>query len=213
MTASWMAVADNVLLRSRLVQIRSMPNWTPSVYVYDVDACSRQAEKLGGKIVMPPREIPNVGCWAVIADPDGATIALFEPSSGPPPGHEGPPLISEFSWHELMANDWKKSWEFYRQLFHWERIEEHDMGERLGTYFIFGVKGQPLGGMFTRNPDMPPPSWVSYVEVDSVKSAVPKVKELGGQVMRGPQQVPGGSWISICSDPQGAMFAMSSAHE
>lgn len=187
-------------------------NWTPSVYVYDVDACARQAEKLGGRIVMQPREIPNVGCWAMIADPDGASIAIFEPSSGDPPGHDGPPRVSEFSWHELSSNDWKKSWEFYRQLFHWEKIEEHDMGA-LGTYFIFGLKGQAMGGMFTRTPDMPAPNWTSYLEVDSVKSAVPKVKQLGGRVMREPHQVPGGSWITLCSDPQGATFALTSARE
>ena len=187
-------------------------NWTPSVYVYDVDACVRQAVKLGATIVSPPREIPNVGCWAAIADPDGAPIALFEPSQGPPPGNAGPPRVSEFSWHELAANDWSKSWDFYRRLFNWERIEEHDMGP-LGTYFIFGLNGQGMGGIFTRSAEMSPPSWTSYIEVDSVKSAVPMVTQLGGRVLREPHQVPGGSWIAHCCDPQGASFAMTSTQE
>ena len=66
----------------------SPPGWMPSVFVYDVDACVRQVPKLGGAVLMQPREIPHVGCWAVIAGPDGAPLSIFEPSSKNPPGHD-----------------------------------------------------------------------------------------------------------------------------
>src|SRR5262249_21254039 len=73
------------------------PHCLPYVCVYDVDACVRQAETLGGKVKVKPTEIPHVGCWAVIGDPQGAAIGVFEPAESPP-GHDGEPAIGEFSW-------------------------------------------------------------------------------------------------------------------
>jgi hypothetical protein len=65
--------------------------------------------------------------------------------------------------------------------------------------------------MFTRRDDNSRSSWTSYVEVPSVQQAMETVKSLGGQVMYGPHEVPGGSWIAMCADPQGATFAITSA--
>jgi predicted enzyme related to lactoylglutathione lyase len=44
-----------------------------------------------------------------------------------------------------------------------------------------------------------------------VTKAAQRIPELGGKVMRPPHEVPGGTWITICSDPQGAMFALTSS--
>jgi uncharacterized protein len=186
------------------------PGWTPSVYVYDIDACARQVPRIGGTVLRPPEEIPNMGCWALIAGPDGAPISIYEPADTPKPPRDGRTAVGDFSWYELLSTDWKASWEFYRQLVGWERVNEHDM-DRLGTYFEFGLRGKPLGGMFTRNPDMPPPNWTSYIECRSVTEAAQRIPALGGKVMRSPSEVPGGTWITICSDPQGVMFALTSS--
>jgi predicted enzyme related to lactoylglutathione lyase len=189
--------------------VASLPRWLPSVYVYDVDACARQVPKLGGRVLMQPREIPHVGCWAIITGPEGAPLSIFEPSSASPPGHEGQPRVGEFAWHELMSNDWQASLRFFGALFNWEKIDQHDMGSN-GTYVIFGQKNQRLGGMFNGRADVGQPSWTSYVEVPSVKEVTEKVKSLGGTVVREPHEVPGGSWIALCADPQGATFALTS---
>jgi predicted enzyme related to lactoylglutathione lyase len=185
------------------------PNWMPAVFVYDVDACVRQVPKLGGTVLMPAKEIPHVGCWAIIAGPEGAPLSIFEPSSKNPPGHDGAPRVGEFAWHELASNDWKASLQFYRELFHWEKIRDHDMGPN-GNYVIFGVKGEALGGMFTRRDDGARAAWTSYVEVPSIQQTMETVKSLGGQVTYGPHEVPGGAWIAMCADPQGATFAITS---
>ena len=158
---------------------------------------------------MPAKEIPHVGCWAIIAGPEGAPLSIFEPSSKNPPGHDGAPRVGEFAWHELASNDWKASLQFYRELFHWEKIRDHDMGPN-GNYVIFGVKGEALGGMFTRRDDGARAAWTSYVEVPSIQQTMETVKSLGGQVTYGPHEVPGGAWIAMCADPQGATFAITS---
>ncbi|HEX4683139.1 MAG TPA: VOC family protein [Gemmatimonadaceae bacterium] len=182
----------------------AMPRWLPYVYVYDVDACSRQALKLGGRIRRGPFEVPNVGCWAVVADPQGATIGLFEPTQLPP-GHAGAPRRGEFSWHELATSDHTAALEFYKPLFHWERLEEREMGGT-GTYLTFGKKGRAYGGMFNRSDA--PPDWLSYVLVDDVTDAAKTAERLGGRIKVGPVEVPGGDWIVQCVDRQGAEFAL-----
>ena len=182
------------------------PHWLPFVYVYDVDACTRQAVKLGGSIRKPPKEFPNAGSWSVIRDPAGTMIGLFEPTQSPL-GHTGAARRGEFSWHELRTTDYKVTFDFYSKLFRWEKMDEHDMGE-MGVYLIFGHKGQTYGGMFNRTSDMPAPDWLSYVRVDNATAAAESVKQAGGTVLRGPHEVPGGDMIAMCADPAGAMFAV-----
>jgi uncharacterized protein len=53
------------------------PAWITYVTVDDADASAEQAQKLGGKIVVPPHDIPEVGRFAVIQDPQGASIAII----------------------------------------------------------------------------------------------------------------------------------------
>jgi predicted enzyme related to lactoylglutathione lyase len=181
------------------------PHWLPYVSVYDVDACTRQVVSLGGQIRMGPREVPNVGAWSVVADPQGAVLGIYEPAN--PARPTASPGIGEFSWHELTTTDYKAAGEFYRALFRWEHMSDYDMGE-MGVYSMFGQRGETYGGMFNRNPDMPPPNWLSYVRVADVKSLVDQVKAAGGKVVTGPMEVPGGDWVAICVDPQGAAFAL-----
>lgn len=52
-------------------------NWSTYVSVDDVDASAKRVEELGGSIVMPPMDIPQVGRFSVIKDPSGGTIAII----------------------------------------------------------------------------------------------------------------------------------------
>ena len=59
-------------------QMGGMPsNWSTYVSVDDVDASVKRVEELGGSIVMPPMDIPQVGRFSVIKDPSGGTIAII----------------------------------------------------------------------------------------------------------------------------------------
>jgi predicted enzyme related to lactoylglutathione lyase len=62
--------------------------------------------------------------------------------------------------------------------------------------------------MMTKMPQSPAPFWVYYFNVPEIGAAEARVKAGGGQIINGPMQVPGGSWIVQCLDPQGAMFAL-----
>ncbi|MCJ7753754.1 MAG: hypothetical protein MUP13_04255, partial [Thermoanaerobaculales bacterium] len=96
-------------------------------------------------------------------------------------------------------------------LFGWKPAEAMDMGEA-GIYQLYGGGDAPLGGMFNKPNEMPgPPMWLYYVKVGDVNEVVKKVAELGGQVINGPMEVPGGDLIVQCLDPQGALFAIHSS--
>ncbi|NIR74645.1 MAG: VOC family protein [Gemmatimonadetes bacterium] len=85
-----------------------------------------------------------------------------------------------------------------------------DMGEG-NMYQMFHGGAHPLGGMFDRPDEMPgQPGWLLYIMVDDVNESVEEVKKLGGQILNGPMEVPGGDLIAQCVDPQGAAFAIHS---
>ncbi len=184
------------------------PHWLGYVAVPDVDASVKQAVSLGATKMHGPEDIPKVGRYAILSDPQGAVFSLFtsQNESGP----EGPPKSGEFSWHELMTTDYVAAFQFYQTLFGWEKTAEHDMGE-IGVYLIFSRNGLEIGGMFNKTAEMRmPPNWVQYIMVDSCARVVDVIKQNGGTVMNGPMEVPGGDWIAQCMDPVGAMFAIHS---
>lgn len=84
--------------------------------------------------------------------------------------------------------------------------------EEAGIYQVYGRGEESFGGMFNKPDEMPgPPMWLYYIQVDDVRASVEKVVELGGQVLNGPMEVPGGDLIAQCVDPQGALFALHSS--
>ena len=183
------------------------PHWIAYISSPDVDATVKQATSLGAKVMVPPTDIPTVGRFSVLSDPQGAMFAVFT-SSSDTPGHDGPPVKGEFSWHELATHDVPAAFRFYETLFGWQKTNAMDMGD-MGIYQMYGRNGLELGGMFRKPAEMPgPPSWLQYIMVDDVNRAVDVVKSKGGQILNGPMEVPGGDWIAQCSDPQGAIFAV-----
>ena len=183
------------------------PYWLMYVGTPDVDATVREAQALGGRVLVPPMDIPNVGRFAVLADPQGAVFAAHT-SANPSPAPDEPPQVGQFSWHELATSDSEAALAFYGALFGWAVTRTEDLGA-LGLYRMFGSGGFTFGGVFTMPPDMGvPPNWLLYVRVADIERAADEVRARGGQVLTGPHEVPGGDWVAKCLDPQGAAFAL-----
>jgi predicted enzyme related to lactoylglutathione lyase len=184
------------------------PNWMPYVDVDNVDEAARKATSLGGKTMHGPQDIPNTGRFAVLQDPQGAVFGVYK-SNKSSQAWDGTPVIGRFSWHELMTTDYKKAFEFYRQLFGWQKVDEMDMGGG-NPYFMYGMKGKMYGGMFNRPPEMSgmSPFWLMYVHVKDINKAVDTAKRAGAFVKQPPMETPDGGMIAILGDPQGAAFAV-----
>jgi uncharacterized protein len=189
-------------------QAGAPPNWVVYVGTPDVDATVDRAKTLGATVFAEPMDIPEVGRIAVLADPQGATFAVYKPGSDPAP--ETDPALGEASWRELATTDQRAAFTFYQDLFGWENQQEMDMGP-LGTYLMYGLRGQMYGGIYNKPADMPaPPHWLTYFRVEDCNEATPKITALGAQLLNGPMEVPGGDLITMFLDPQGAAFAIHS---
>jgi len=183
------------------------PHWLAYISTPDINGTVKQATEFGAKTLIPPTDIPTVGHYAVLSDPQGAAFAVYTASSQTP-GHDGEPQIGEFSWHELATHDQPAAFRFYEKLFNWEKTSAMDMGPG-GVYQMYGRGGVPMGGMFNKPPEMlGPPAWLHYIRVADVNRAVEATKSRGGQIVNGPMEVPGGDWIAQGIDPQGGMFAV-----
>ena len=190
------------------------PGWVGYIAVPNVDAAAASVAAAGGAIHHAPQDIPGIGRFAAMADPHGASFALFCGT----PGDEAPPAAApgtpgHIGWHELHAGDGPAAFAFYASQFAWEKHEGMDMGP-MGVYQMFGVAGSggvSMGGMMTKMAETPHPHWLYYINVEAIDAAVERVTAAGGTVINGPMEVPGGSWIINGIDPQGAMFALVAA--
>lgn len=205
-TVDSVPVAGLMALTSDACAAGARPGWLGYVAVENVDAFVERAKAAHGTLHHGPADIPGVGRFAVLADPQGAAFALFQPATQESrlpaqsaPGHVG--------WHELHAADWQKAFDFYSGLFGWKKNDAIDMGA-MGTYQLFALEEPSLGGMFNKPAVEASPYWLFYINVPAIDAAAARVKDKGGKLINGPHQVPGGSWIIQCLDPQGAMFAL-----
>ena len=183
------------------------PMWNAYVGVDDVDAFAKRVTQAGGSVHRGPEDIPGVGRFAVIADPHGASLMLFKGTTDAPPPAPAPGTPGHIGWYELYAGNGEQAFAFYSGLFGWSKREAMDMGP-MGVYQLFATDGDAVGGIMTKPKEVPAPMWLYYINVDDIEAAEKRVKDNRGKVLNGPMQVPGGSWILQCSDPQGAMFAL-----
>jgi hypothetical protein len=185
------------------------PGWLGYVRVDDTDAAAKRIAQSGGSIQRLPDDIPEVGRFAVVADPGGAVFMLLTPlprEEGLAP--VGPSTPGHVGWHELYArNGQDAAFGFYSGHFGWNTVELLDMGP-MGKYRIFAAGGEPIGGMMDKPSDVPLSAWAYYFNVDGIDAAIERIRRHGGQILMGPHEVPGGSWIVQALDPQGASFAL-----
>ena len=181
--------------------------WVGYISSPDVDKDVARLKNAGGQVHKAAEDIPTVGRFAPVSDPQGAAFILFKPQppvGGAPPQATGPGALG---WAELRTTDWKAAFAFYSGMFDWQKAEALDMGP-MGTYQVFSTGEAPVGGMMNRSDATLPPYWLYYFNVEGIDAALLRVKRQDGEVLHGPSEVPGGSWIVQCRDPQGASFAL-----
>jgi predicted enzyme related to lactoylglutathione lyase len=188
-----------------LMQEGQPPAWSTYISVDDADAISRAIQENGGTMVAEPMAVAEYGRLALFTDPEGAFFGIWEPADFP-----GSELVNEkgaVSWNELESRDPEAAKRFYGAVFGWG-FEDHEMGEM--TYTEWQVDGKAIGGMANiegRVPDEVPAHWMVYFGSLDTDEAVDKIKELGGQVMFGPVDIPAGRFAMV-ADPDGAAFAV-----
>lgn len=202
------AIGGALTLTEEMCAAGAKPGWLGYIGVDDLAAKTAELVEAGGKVIRPQVEIPNLIRFTIVADLHGAVFVLYH---GLVDGHGMPPFppgtVGAVDWHELHAGDGAAAWELYSKVFGWTKDMAVDMGP-VGVYQTWKAEGAAIGGMMTKMPVTPAPFWLYYVCVDSLGAALERVKANGGSIIHGPMEVPGGSFIANCLDPQGAIFAM-----
>jgi len=181
------------------------PRWMGYVEVNDVEVTAGRIKRLGGAVHVPPTQT-NIGLISVVTDPQTTTFGLISglKHGRPLPAESG--KSGRVGWHELLAADWEKAFAFYAEILGWRKADSA-ISETV-TYQLFSAGGLVVGGMFTKRPEDPFPFWLFYFNVEDIDAAMKRVKSGGGRVMAGSLELPDGSWIARCADPQGATFAL-----
>ncbi|NLZ16454.1 MAG: VOC family protein [Desulfobulbaceae bacterium] len=187
------------------------PSWLIYLAVDNCDQAIQAISTAGGRTHKDAEDIPGTGRYAVVSDPQGAVFGIIQLESMQK-GEDGcGPAFQQDkaghgNWIELMSSDPDAAFQFYAQLFGWEKGESLDMGE-IGEYQLFRHAGAEIGGMMGLA-DAPFPVWLPYFGVNDVRTAMAAIKAAGGEVQQGPFEVPGPAYIVVATDPQGAYFAV-----
>ena len=184
----------------------SQPFWNCYVRVDDVDAMAARAESLGGSVLMPPMEVMEHGRMAVIQDPSGAPLSLWQPRAYPGAAIDN--QVGARSWCELLTRDTVRAAAFFSELFGWTTRTEQKLME--GRYILFELDGKPVGGMLEIQPEWGPmpPNWVVYFGVADCDGTLTRAREQGGTVTVEPIEIADVGRFAYLGDPQGAQFAV-----
>ena len=198
------------------------PAWIGYLLVDDVDKMVASIEHGGGRNIMPIRDLPGVGRFAMVEDPQGAPFYLMKPT--PPADKQDmasnafsydKPRIGHCAWNELTTSDPAAALHFYGQRFGWVKDGEMDMGP-MGKYEFLRHAGRApvgsppgqgmLGAVYPLIPEDPQPHWLFYFRVPDIDSAVAATEASGGRIHQPPTPIPGGDFSMVGIDPQGAYF-------
>jgi uncharacterized protein len=181
------------------------PGWVSYVSVESADDTAARARELGAAVTIEPREVgppeAQVGLMALLADPEGAAFALWQPGR-----HVGAGLVNEvgtMAWNQLATPDTDAARSFYAELFGWS-YEQMEGGEP-PYWNIRNTDGRLNGGLTGLPAEGVTPHWQVTFTVEDVPAAVGRTEELGGSVLQPPTPTRIGN-IAVVQDPAGAAF-------
>ncbi|MDR6612461.1 VOC family protein [Leifsonia sp. 1010] len=178
--------------------------WLTYLLVEDADTAERAALDAGAQVIAPTMTVGDQGRLAVIADPGGAVVGLWDPDQ-----HRGFELVAEvggLAWHELYARNYAAQVEFYTRVFGWRTQVLGDTADF--RYVTFGDPDAPAGGVYDADGMLPegvPSHWVVYFGVADAAAASQRVIDLGGTVIRDPWDSEFGRFAQV-TDPLGGLF-------
>lgn len=190
--------------------MQSQPDMGPrdvwSVYLAVDDAATtlEAATAAGGTVVVDAMPVAELGTMAVVIDPGGAAIGMWQPGT-----HRGGLVATTGApcHFELHTRDYDTSVGFYRTVFGWkpEPVDTPDF-----RYTVLDMppgEGAGIMDATTFLPDGVPAQWLVYFAVDDAAAALARVEELGGTTLTAAEATPYGT-LATATDPNGATFKL-----
>jgi uncharacterized protein len=224
---------DVAAVGSQSDQPPPVPVWKMYVSVDSAEETAAKAREAGGSVLAEPFDLGDSGRMAVIADPEGAVLCLWQPKQ-----HKGAQLVNEhatWNFNELNTRDPGAAQTFYRAVFGWEAttlvtgdggftmfrrpgygdfLAERDpeIRERQGSVEAPEGFEDAVAWLIPmtngRFPEGTPAHWGTTFAVDDADAIAERAEKLGGTVLAPPADAP---WVrmTLLRDPQGAVFTAS----
>lgn len=173
-----------------------------------------RAKQLGGAVHFGPMDIPHIGRFATVADPQGVPFQIMKGSSPEDstafkqvaPGDEGG--FGHGVWIELATPDPDGALDFYGQLFGWSKQGALPMGDKGDYTFIGAGEDFRPGAVMSSKTTGAPARWGVYFHVADIDAAVATAKGKGGTLVQGPDEIPGGAYSAKLTDVDGHDFGV-----
>ncbi|MEP9403159.1 VOC family protein [Sphingomonas sp. VNH70] len=178
--------------------------WSVYFGTADLDAVLARATAAGGRTVFGPMDIPHVGRFAVLLDPQGVSVQVMQPDAEDDtrPFRQAADALGHAVWIELATPDPEGAFAFYEALFGWTKQGGMPMGE-MGDYAFFGSATLTPGAIMSSTLTGAPARWNSYFLVADIDAALARAQAGGGSVAQGPDPIPGGDFSANIVDPAG----------
>src|SRR5262249_32698884 len=200
------AAAAGSTLRPEMKAHGVPPHWTLYVAVESADASAAKAEKLGGNVLGSPFDVFDAGRMAVVQDPTGATVCLWQPKRNQGTGVGG--VHGTLCWADLSTPDRERAGRFYSDLFGWTMMKEDEKSEH--NYWHIKNGEEFIGGIPPAEHHKPgmPAHWLAYFTVSDCDATANAAKNLGANLYMPPTDFEDVGRISVMADPQAAAFAI-----
>jgi predicted enzyme related to lactoylglutathione lyase len=184
--------------------------WQTYVAVDDVEATAARVEPAGGTVLAPPMDVLDFGRMAVIADPSGAALGLWQAGT-----HIGCGIVNEpgaLVWNELATGEPDTAEAFYGAVLGWA-FEDSMSLEGGGTYREIRRPGDGavVAGLMPMVGDAWPPElpahWMVYFAVEDADATASLAATRGGAVRVPPTDLAVGRF-AVLADPSGAAFSV-----
>ncbi|MGH9081511.1 MAG: VOC family protein [Acidimicrobiales bacterium] len=185
-----------------------MPDaWSVYLATGDARKTAEMAGVHGGQIVAPPMDVGDLGTMAVVLDPGGAAIGMWQPGL-----HRGFGILAEPgapAWFELHTREYAKAVDFYRDVFRWDAhtVPDTPPGFR---YTTLGEGDGSMAGIMDASgflPEEVPAHWNVYFGTADTDAALETIVGLGGSVVAEPEDTPYGR-VASAADPIGVQFKL-----
>ncbi|MGF1466604.1 MAG: VOC family protein [Sandaracinaceae bacterium] len=175
--------------------------WLGYVATDDAEAAAASVTAAGGRVLVPPVDVPDRGVHAIFADPEGAVFGVLEAPGGDPADYRAEP--GEWAWVHLFADDVEATTSFYAGLFGYE---DHAWGD---AHRVLASAGASRAGVGPSDGDGDlHPGWLGFVRVEDVEAAVARAGALGGETLFAPTADVLDGELAVVADPAGAAVGL-----
>ena len=180
-------------------------HWSVYLASADAEATVEAAASRGSAVIVPAMPVGELGSMAVVTDPGGDAIGIWQPGL-----HKGFGIYGETgtpSWFELHSRAYDASVEFYRDVFGWDTHAVSDAPEF--RYTTLGEGDAQLAGIMDASafPADAPSGWSIYFGTDDTDKSLARTVDLGGKIVRPAEDTPYGR-LAQASDPTGSLFKL-----